>query len=122
LGVGGGYRFLAGRPAVEIDTGRVVDASGEVHRGDLVVVCPGHDADPLGGDPLAGAPLRRCRLLLLQTAPLTEPLMTSWPTPTPCATTRPTATCRRWPSCPGRPRWPSAGGRSSSWCNGRRGR
>ncbi|CAN5551646.1 TIGR03364 family FAD-dependent oxidoreductase [soil metagenome] len=77
LGVRGGYRFLAGRPAVGIDTGRVVDAPGEVHRGDLVVVCPGHDADPLGGDPLAGAPLRRCRLLLLQTAPLTEPLMTS---------------------------------------------
>jgi len=74
------YRFLSGRRAVDISTGRVVDQTGTVHDGSLVIVCPGDVHTGLGGSvgsALAQAPLRRCRLQMMQTAPTTEVVSTS---------------------------------------------
>lgn len=74
----GGYTFVGGRTVTDIDTGRVTDHTGETHRGDVVVVCPGaeHAAGPLAGL-LDGAPVRRVMLQMMQTAPLGERLTTS---------------------------------------------
>lgn len=77
---GGGYRWMAGRRAVAVGTGAVVDHRGERHEGDVVVVCPGAAHIGLGGAvgaALAGAPLRRCRLQMMQTTPATQRLVTS---------------------------------------------
>jgi glycine/D-amino acid oxidase-like deaminating enzyme len=71
------YRFLPGRTAVDVDTGSVVDDRGETHRADLVVLCTGDATGPLLRDHFAQAGLRRCRLLLLQTAPFDDHLETS---------------------------------------------
>lgn len=74
---GGRCGFEAVGPVVDVDSGSVVDATGVRHDGDLVIVCTGAAADgPLAGL-LAGAPLRRCRLQMMQTAPLGERLATS---------------------------------------------
>jgi FAD dependent oxidoreductase TIGR03364 len=75
---GGSYAFIGGRTVTSIDRGRVTDHTGEVHAGDLVVVCPGaeHAAGPMA-ELLAGAPLRRVMLQMMQTAPLGERLTTS---------------------------------------------
>ncbi len=72
------YEFFGGRTVTEIASGVVTDHSGAHHRGDLVVVCPGaeHHAGPLA-DLLAGAPVRRVMLQMMQTAPLPERLTTS---------------------------------------------
>ena len=72
LGASDGYRFAPGRAAVDIGPGKVGDHTGEVHRGDLVILCTG-DAH----ERLAGAPLRRCRLQMMQTEPFPERLTTS---------------------------------------------
>lgn len=74
----GGYRFMGGRTVTDIDTGRVTDHTGEVHHGDVVVVCPGaeHAAGPLAGL-LRHAPVRRVMLQMMQTEPLGERLATS---------------------------------------------
>jgi FAD dependent oxidoreductase TIGR03364 len=73
-----GYTYLGGRTVTTIDTGSVTDHTGQVHTGDVVVVCPGaeHTAGPLA-DLLTGAPLRRVMLQMMQTAPLGERLTTS---------------------------------------------
>jgi FAD dependent oxidoreductase TIGR03364 len=75
---GGSYTFTGGRTVTSIDTGRVTDHTGEIHSGDLVVVCPGaeHAAGPMA-ELLHGAPLRRVMLQMMQTAPLGERLTTS---------------------------------------------
>jgi FAD dependent oxidoreductase TIGR03364 len=74
----GSYTFVGGRTVTAIDTGTVVDHTGEVHRGDLVIVCPGaeHTAGPLA-ELLAAAPVRRVMLQMMQTEPLGERLTTS---------------------------------------------
>ncbi|CAN5578145.1 TIGR03364 family FAD-dependent oxidoreductase [soil metagenome] len=72
-----GYRFLAGRHVVEADTGVVVDHTGERHRADLVVLCTGADHCGVAAPHLVGAPLRRVRLQMMQTAPDPERLTTS---------------------------------------------
>lgn len=74
---GDGYRWLPGRHAVAIGTRSVTDHTGATHTGDLVVVCPGARADGPVGELLEGAPLRRVRLQMLQTAPLGAVLATS---------------------------------------------
>jgi FAD dependent oxidoreductase TIGR03364 len=76
----GHYRWLPGHRAVEVATGRVVDHLGTSHRGSLVVVCPGDAHSGLGGTigaALAGAPVRRCRLQMMQTGPASETLTTA---------------------------------------------
>jgi FAD dependent oxidoreductase TIGR03364 len=80
LGETESYQFMPGRRALEVGPGRVVDQTGAVHRGSLVIVCPGDNHTGLGGAvgaALAQAPLRRCRLQMMQTAPTTEVLVTS---------------------------------------------
>ena len=72
LGAGDGYRFVPGRTAVEVGPGSVGDHTGEVHRGDLVLLCTGDFHERL-----VDAPLRRCRLQMMQTEPFPERLTTS---------------------------------------------
>jgi FAD dependent oxidoreductase TIGR03364 len=75
-----GYRWMAGRRAVEVGTGAVVDHLGVRHAGSMVIVCPGDGLTGLGGAvgaALARAPLRRCRLQMMQTAPSPDVLTTA---------------------------------------------
>jgi FAD dependent oxidoreductase TIGR03364 len=74
----GSYTFVGGRTVTGIDAGRVTDHTKAVHGGDLVIVCPGaeHAAGPMA-ELLAGAPLRRVMLQMMQTEPLGERLTTS---------------------------------------------
>jgi glycine/D-amino acid oxidase-like deaminating enzyme len=58
----------------------VVDHSGTTHRASLVLVCPGDAHTGLGGTvgaALAQAPVRRCRLQMMQTEPPAQTLTTS---------------------------------------------
>ena len=63
----GRYRWLGGREVTGVADHQVTDALGEVHRGDLVVLCPGAAHRGLAAEVLQGAPLRRVRLQMLQT-------------------------------------------------------
>jgi FAD dependent oxidoreductase TIGR03364 len=65
-----GYRWRPGREAVEVAPHAVRDHTGEWHRGDLVVVCPGAAHTGLAGPHLAAfpePPVRRVRLQMMQT-------------------------------------------------------
>ncbi|MGZ8735399.1 MAG: TIGR03364 family FAD-dependent oxidoreductase [Acidimicrobiia bacterium] len=77
LEAGGGYEFLPERVAVRVESGRVDDHTRAVHEGDLVVVCPGATHRGVAAEFLAEAPLRRCRLQMMQTEPLGERLTTA---------------------------------------------
>ena len=77
LAAGGGYEFVPGRVATRVEPGRVTDHTGAVHEGDLVVVCPGAMHDGVAAEFLADAPVRRCRLQMLQTQPFGERLTTA---------------------------------------------
>ncbi len=72
----GGYRFVGGVAARHIDAGGVVDHTGARHDGDLVIVCPGASPDGAAAELLEGAPLRRVRLQMMQTVPLSLDLPT----------------------------------------------
>ncbi|HEY5110205.1 MAG TPA: TIGR03364 family FAD-dependent oxidoreductase [Acidimicrobiales bacterium] len=81
----GRYTWLPRRQVVDVETGAsgtagAVDHLGERHEGDAVVLCIGDRLSGLGGRvgaTLAAAPLRRCRLQMMQTAPLDERLTTA---------------------------------------------
>jgi FAD dependent oxidoreductase TIGR03364 len=73
----GEYTFLPSRQVVDATSEGVRDHTGAVHHADLVVVCTGAAHTGVLGAHLASAPLRRCRLQMLQTAPLDEPVTTS---------------------------------------------
>lgn len=77
LVAGGGYRFLGGRNVVGVDDRAVIDHTGERHEGDLVVLCTGDQHSGVGAAALAGAPLRRVRLQMMQTAPFDGRLTTA---------------------------------------------
>jgi len=77
LAAGGGYAFVPGRIATHGEPGRVADHTGEAHEGDVVVVCPGAMHDGVAAEFLADAPLRRCRLQMMQTEPFGERLTTA---------------------------------------------
>ncbi|MFJ9748483.1 TIGR03364 family FAD-dependent oxidoreductase [Streptomyces chartreusis] len=73
------YTFLPGREVREVvGDGAVRDDHGDVHRGDVVVLCTGAWLGGLVRE-LAGPdlPVRRVRLQMMQTDPLGEPLTTS---------------------------------------------
>jgi len=79
-GTPAGYRWLAGREAVEIAPHAVRDHTGEWHRGDLVVIATGANHTGVAGPHLAGhqrPPVRRVRLQMMQTAPFDGRLTTS---------------------------------------------
>jgi len=81
----GRYTWHPCRQVVDVDTGPngtavAVDHLGNRHEGDLVVLCIGDRLSGLGGRvgaTLAEAPLRRCRLQMMQTAPFAEHLTTA---------------------------------------------
>jgi len=73
------YTFLPGREVRDVVGEHVVrDDHGDVHRGDVVVLCTGAWLGGLVRE-LAGPelPVRRVRLQMMQTEPLGEPLTTS---------------------------------------------
>jgi FAD dependent oxidoreductase TIGR03364 len=75
-----GYTWLPGREAAEVAPHAVRDHTGEWHRGDLVVICPGAAHTGIAGPHLAGfqrPPVRRVRLQMMQTAPFAARLTTS---------------------------------------------
>lgn len=71
------YDYRPGRTVVAVDDGYARDQRGDRHRGDVAIVCPGAAHSSLFGDVLAEAPLRRCRLQMMQTEPLGERLTTA---------------------------------------------
>ena len=81
----GRYTWQSRRQVVDVETGPngtavAVDHLGNRHDGDTVVLCIGDRLSGLGGRvgaALADAPLRRCRLQMMQTAPLGERLTTA---------------------------------------------
>jgi FAD dependent oxidoreductase TIGR03364 len=75
--VAGRYRFAGGRTATVVEPGGVEDHTGARWAADLVVVCPGAAHAGVAARWLADAPLRRCRLQMLQTEPLDERLTTA---------------------------------------------
>ena len=75
-----GYRWCPGRRVVGVAEGEVTDHLGQRHRGSLVVLCPGAALSGIGqdvGQVLAAAPMRRCRLQMLQTEPAPRALSTA---------------------------------------------
>jgi FAD dependent oxidoreductase TIGR03364 len=77
LEAAGGYTFLPGRVVHRVTAGRVDDHTGARYEGDLVVLCPGAMHDGVAAELLADAPVRRCRLQMLQTEPFPERLTTA---------------------------------------------
>lgn len=70
------YEFVGGRRVVDVSPGVARDHLDRRHEGDLVLVCPGADHAALGAI-ARDAPLRRCRLQMLQTEPLGERVTTA---------------------------------------------
>ena len=86
----GRYQWLPGRQAVDVRSDgapghgpagpTVTDNTGGHHQGALILLCVGDRLSDLGGRvgaALAEAPLRRCRLQMMQTAPRAERLPTA---------------------------------------------
>jgi len=82
----GRYRWLPHRQVVDVQpttsdgTATVIDHLGHRHEASLVVLCTGDRLTGLGGRigaTLATAPLRRCRLQMMQTAPSPERVTTA---------------------------------------------
>ncbi len=82
----GRYRWLPHRLVLDVEqtatdgTATAIDHLGHRHEGSLVVLCTGDRLTGLGGRigaTLAAAPLRRCRLQMMQTAPSSERITTA---------------------------------------------
>jgi FAD dependent oxidoreductase TIGR03364 len=80
----GRYTWLPRRQVVDVEshggTAVAVDHLGDRHEASCVVLCVGDRLTGLGGSvgaTLAAAPIRRCRLQMMQTAPTTERLTTA---------------------------------------------
>lgn len=73
----GRYRFVPRRNVVRREGTTVIDHVGDRYESEVVMICPGAVHDGLDGDHLSRAPLRRCQLQMLQTAPFEVPLTTS---------------------------------------------
>lgn len=63
-----GVRFLYETTVKEVHTGNVTTESSKLDA-DLVVVCSGEDLETLFSDILAQAPITRCKLQMMRTAP-----------------------------------------------------
>ncbi len=82
MGATGRYEFQGSRNVVTYDThpsGRVsvTDHMGGTHDADLVIICAGAIHDALAAEHFRTAPLRRCQLQMMQTAPFDQQLTTS---------------------------------------------
>ena len=81
----GRYTWLPRRQVVDVEvagggTGVAIAQLGEQHEGSAVILCIGDRLSGLGGRTgatLAAAPLRKCRLQMMQTAPVPERLTTA---------------------------------------------
>lgn len=74
----GRYTYLGGREVREVVGERAVrDDHGEVHHGDVVVLCTGAWLGGLVRELVPDLPVRRVRLQMMQTDPLGEALTTS---------------------------------------------
>jgi FAD dependent oxidoreductase TIGR03364 len=71
------YRFVPGTEVVAYDDHTAIDARGRRWSADLVVFATGAAHGGVAAGHLASAPLRRCRLQMMQTAPLDEPVPTA---------------------------------------------
>ena len=75
-----GYQWLPGREVTEIAPNAVRDHTGVWHQCDLVALCPGATFTGVAGryrDYLARDGVRRVRLQMMQTAPMSERLTTA---------------------------------------------
>jgi FAD dependent oxidoreductase TIGR03364 len=70
LHTSGRYDWLPGREVIEVDGTGATDQHGTRHPGDLVVVCTGANHTGLAAATLAELPLRRVRLQMLETEPI----------------------------------------------------
>jgi len=78
LEASGRYTFLPGREVREVTGPAAVrDDHGQVHTGDLVILCTGAWLGGLVRELTPELPVRRVRLQMMQTDPLDEPLTTS---------------------------------------------
>ena len=78
LAASGRYTFLGGREVREVVGERAVrDDRGELHSGDVVVLCTGAWLGGLVRELAPELPVRRVRLQMMQTEPLDEELTTS---------------------------------------------
>ena len=78
LGASGRYTFLGGREVREVvGENAVRDDRGELHSGDVVVLCTGAWLGGLVRELVPALPVRRVRLQMMQTEPLGEELPTS---------------------------------------------
>jgi len=77
LALTGRYTFLPGVEARSVAGLRVTDDRGDVHDGDLVVVCAGAAHSGFVRELAGDLPVRRVRLQMMQTAPLGEALTTA---------------------------------------------
>ena len=79
------YTWLPRRQVVDVETSArggavAIDHTGDRHEGSVAILCIGDRLTGLGGRvgaTLAAAPLRRCRLHMMQTAPLDARLTTA---------------------------------------------
>jgi FAD dependent oxidoreductase TIGR03364 len=71
------YTWLPNRQAVELGDAAVRDHTGAWYSGDAVVLATGATLTGIAGAELSAAPIRRCRLQMMQTEPLGEELTTS---------------------------------------------
>lgn len=74
------YTWAPGRRVLEVAERAVTDHCGVRHEGDRIVLCPGDQLTGIGGAvglDLAAAPIRRCRLQMMQTEPDAEYLATA---------------------------------------------
>jgi FAD dependent oxidoreductase TIGR03364 len=74
---GPGYEWLPGREVTEVAPNAVRDHTGAWHRCDLVILCPGAAHTGVAGRYLARGGVRRVRLQMMETAPLTERITTA---------------------------------------------
>jgi len=72
-----GYQWLGGRAVMELQGAGVRDQTGAWHHADRVILCPGASDVGLGAELSAGAPLRRVRLQMMQTAACSSMVTTS---------------------------------------------
>ncbi|HKT02471.1 MAG TPA: FAD-dependent oxidoreductase, partial [Rugosimonospora sp.] len=72
-----GYRWVPGREVRDVGSGWARDDTGEVHTGDVVLVCTGAWLSGLARTLAPELPVRRVRLQMMQTAPLDAPLTTA---------------------------------------------
>jgi FAD dependent oxidoreductase TIGR03364 len=73
----GRYEYVPGRELARIGDYEVVDHRGEHHRGDHVWICVGASISGFAKELFDGEPLRRVRLNMAETGPLSRPLTTS---------------------------------------------